>query len=252
MNDIIENTIDFYFSKKKEDKNDYVLILEEGVDLNVVNLSQDSVVKLKQKEVSTGYDLFSEPYKTLEKNNIDRLNPDNIDNKFFWEYAVKKFPYFTISQYPGCKSEEEVNKANLNAAIFSGFFQKIHQKINQGYSKVLEIGPGYGTFFYEITKKYDACNYLAIDINPLFYYDGLYKCDGKSIPNELGSEFDLIFAFNSFRHMSKLQRSSYYKDVYDKLKKGGTFLFTNYLISEQNKYRNDFWSFQKSYRDHWT
>jgi phospholipid N-methyltransferase len=246
MEEKIKNIIDNYYSKKKDKKNDYVLLLDEEVELNVIDLKSDLIIKNKQTEVNTGYDILSEPYKTLKKENIELLNPDVIDNKFFWECLVKKFPLFSISQYPRCKNEDDVNKANLNASIFSGFFQKIHSKINATNTKVLEIGPGYGSFFYEITKKYQNCNYLAIDINPLFYYEGLYVCDGKSIPDELGENFDLIFAFNSFRHMSKKQRTSYYKEAYKKLKKGGTFLFTNYLISEQNKFRNDFWSFQDS------
>ena len=78
----------------------------------------------------------------------------------------------------------------------------------------------------------------------MFYYDGLYECDGKSIPKQVGENYDIIFSINTFNHIGKKQRTSYYKDVYKKLKKGGTDLYNNYLIYEQNQNRNDLWSYQ--------
>tara|TARA_Y100000389_G_C17465994_1_gene525590 strand:+ start:3605 stop:4489 length:885 start_codon:yes stop_codon:yes gene_type:complete len=243
-NEEIKKVIDFYFLKKKYN-NDYVLHLDEEVEVSVINVNDNSVSKSFESQVGTGYDLYSPPYHVLKKDNIEKLNPDKIDVKFFWKYLTEKFPLFSVSQYPECKTDDDVNVANINAAKWIGFYQKVEAvlktKLN---SKVLEIGPGYGNFFKEITSKHPSANYYAIDVNKMFYYDGLFECDGSTVPEIVGDDFDLIFGINSFNHMSKNQRSSYYKSVYKKLVKGGCFLFTNYLISEHNKHRNDFWSYQ--------
>lgn len=238
---IIKEILDFYFSKKKSKNNDYILCLDEEVEIKVVNAKENSFTIQKSKEVPTRYNLFSNPNKTLKKEDIEKLNPDNIDSKYFWQYAIEKFPNFSISLYPECKNDEDVNKANLNAAIWTGFYQKIKQKIeNTRNCKTLEIGPGYGSLFYPLTNKYNDLMYYAIDINKLFYYDGLFECDGKSIPEDVGEEFDLIFAFNVFNHLSKKQRTSYYKEVYEKLNKGGKFIFNNFLLINEDENNKKF------------
>lgn len=243
-NEEVEKVIDFYFSKKK-DNNDYLLHLEEGVEMNVINVKDNSVSTSFTNKVGTGYDLYSPPYKLLKKENIEQLSPDNIDVKFFWKYLNKKFPLFSISQYPNCKTDEDANKANINASKWMGFHKRLEDLFKKKpNSKALEIGPGYGNYFQEITSNHNLVDYYAIDINKMFYYDGLLECDGSSIPKELGGDFDVVFSINSFNHMSKNQRTSYYKDIHKKLKKGGCFLFTNYLISEHNQHRNDFWAYQ--------
>jgi hypothetical protein len=245
--EIIKEIIDLYFSKKKDVKNDYILSLEENINLNVVDVKTGNVNNANFKDFETRLDLISNPNEFVLEENIDKLNPDKIDSKFFWEYAVSKFPNFAISQYPECKNDDDVNKANLNAAIWSGFINKIESKIEENENeKILEIGPGYGSLFYYLTSKYQQTPYYAIDINPLFHYGGLYGCDGKSIPNELGGDFNLIFSFNVFNHLGKEQRSSYYKSVYEKLSNNGNFIFTNYLLTEQNKMFENLWSYKDS------
>ena len=224
---------------------DYKLKLKEEVEVNVIDLKTNQFNKIKTDTVSTNYNFLSKPYEILKKHNIDTLNPDKIDIRFFWKYINDKFPLYSIGQYPKCKTEEDVNISNINASKWMGLYQKVDSSLKENLkSKILEIGPGYGNLFKDLTEKYNQINYYAIDINKLFYYDGLYECDGKSIPKEVGGEFDLIFSFETFKHMSKKQRSSYYLDIYKKLKKTGKFIFNNFLISEHNQYRNDFWSFQ--------
>ena len=243
-NEEVENIINEYHSKKR-DENDYVLHLENKVKISIVNVNDNSVQKNLTDQVSTNYNLHSSPYKLVSEESVKMLSPDNIDVKFFWKCVNEKFPLFSISQYPNCKTDDDVNKANINAAKWIGFYSKLNQLIKKNTSsKILEIGPGYGNFFKDITSNYNSVDYYAIDVNKMFYYDGLYECDGKSIPKQVGENYDIIFSINTFNHIGKKQRTSYYKDVYKKLKKGGTFLFTNYLISEHNQHRNDFWSYQ--------
>jgi len=245
--EIIKEIIDLYYSKKKDLTNDYVLSLEENIDLNVVDVKTGNINKINIQNFETRFDLISKANEIVLEENIEKLNPDKIDSKFFWEYAVNKFPNFSISQYPLCKNDDDVNNANLNAAIWSGFLNKIESKIEENqHKKILEIGPGYGSLFYHLTSKYQQTPYLAIDINPLFHYGGLHECDGKSIPNELGKDFDLIFSFNVFNHLGKEQRSSYYKSIYDNLNENGKFIFTNYLLTEQNKNFDNLWSYKDS------
>lgn len=238
--------IDFYFSKKKDDIDDYNLILDDEVDVDVINQSNGERVSIKSREVKTRVNLYNLNHNPVTEEDVENLNPDNINVEEFWKYAVKKFPNYSISNYEECRNEDDVNKANLNSAIWSGFIQKVEAQIKSvPNDKFLEIGPGYGGIFRHILSKYEQCNYFAIDVNPLFNYEGgLFKCDGKSIPNELGGDFNTIFSFNVFHHLSKKQRISYYKDCFNKLKKNGKFIFTNYLVVDENKDKNFLWSYK--------
>ena len=241
----IEEIIDLYYSKKVDEDNDYIIALDEEIEVKVMNQSTGEMSLQNLKEVGTTIDLLTPYGDLITKERAEELNPDNIDNKLFWKYAVKKFPYYSISRYGNCKSEEDVNKANLNLAIWNGLIPKLKEKLkSKPNSKVLEIGPGYGNVFNYITDNHQGCNYLAIDINPLFYYDGLFECDGKTIPEELGGNFDFIFSNNVFQHLSKNQRESYYKDIYNKLIDGGEFVFSNFLLAEENKDIDSLWSYK--------
>ena len=236
-NKIIE-IIDFYYSLKKE--GDYLLFSEKEIEIDVFNVQENKFIKNKTKQVPTSFDLINYNKKIISNLEIEQLSPDLIDNKFFWKYITDKFPLFSISKFPNCKNEDEVNKANFNASIWLGFYQKIEKVLNKNKNaRILEIGPGYGSLFYPINKKFNFCDYWAIDINPLFYFEGLIETNGTNIPNNVGGNFDLIFSFNVFNHLSKKQRSEYYNNIYNSLKKNGKFIFTNFLsvnIEEENGY----------------
>ena len=45
----------------------------------------------------------------------------------------------------------------------------------------------------------------------------------------------MIYSFNVFQHLSKKQRTSYYKDIYKKLKDSGSFIFGMFVRTEENK-----------------
>jgi hypothetical protein len=240
----VKKIIDSYYNVKK---NDYILSLNEEVELNIFNVQENRFYKTTTNEVGINYNiLFDNKKEYVELGDIEYLNPDIIDNKYFWKYLNEKFPLSSISLYPGCKNDDDVNKANLNSSIFSGSHIKIVNCLSEKEnSNVLEIGPGYGNYFNFITQKFPKSRYYAIDLNKLFYYDGLFECDGKNIPIELKKiKFDLVFALNSFTHMSKNQKVGYYKDVYNSLNKGGSFIFNNYLSYRQGDRINDFFSFK--------
>jgi len=239
----IKEIVDFYYSLKKDD-NDYLLYLDNEVEINTFDSKTNSISKNKTNVVSTNFDLLNKNNKLVSDLEVEKLSQDLIDNKFFWKYIVEKFPFFSISQYPKCKSDEDVNKANLNASMWLGFYQKIYNFLkNNNTAKILEIGPGYGSLFYPINNNFDTCDYWAIDINPLFYFEGLVESNGSEIPVNVGGNFDFIFSFNVFNHLSKKQRSSYYKSVYNSLKKKGRFLFTNFLIVDLSN-EIDYWNYK--------
>lgn len=254
---IIEN-IDKYKSLTK-DNNDYILHLDSSQDMFVFNhndlgLNSQSVIQVHS---AISIEMFDEnniiSKQTINKSEkfiikkeiIYKLHPDNIDINFFWEYSIKNFPLFSVSNHPDCKNSVDVNKSNFVFHKITGAIEEVENIFSTKDSvKILEIGPGYGNFyeylknnFYESDKKY-----YAIDVNPLFHLSRLYKCNGKDIPSEVGVLFDLVYSINVFQHLSKNQRSSYYKQIHNILNEEGKFIFSMFLVHPKNV-NGPYWSY---------
>ncbi len=78
----VEKIINEYYSKKMNN-NDYVLHLDEKVEISVVNVSDNLVQKVFDDKVSTGYNLYSTPYKVVSEESVKSLSHNNIHIKFF-------------------------------------------------------------------------------------------------------------------------------------------------------------------------
>lgn len=176
---------------------------------------------------------------------IKILSPDHINAKIFWEKIVDNFPYISIiGDKKVYKNIDLLHKASFS--IIKNFHEDLCKYINSN-SSVLEIGPGYGsTLKYildHINSQYDHINnYYMLDLIKLFNHLNLHIGDGYNLNKELYN-FDFIFSFNCFQHLSKTQRSNYYKDIYNGLKDGGCFLFNMFLETEENKYK-EYWGFK--------
>ena len=110
MKERYKEIIDLYSKQKKNDRDEYNLTLDKPFNLKMVNQNDGSIFYNETPEVPTRIDLLNSE-KSINEESIEKLNPDNIDIKSFWRYAVEKFPLFSMSSYPFCKNEDDVNKA---------------------------------------------------------------------------------------------------------------------------------------------
>lgn len=211
------------------------------------------LLKLNGKEIST--DTFiSTPEEEYEiKDNVlifstdyaKELSPDNIDCEVFWKVATQNFPLFSISGgVQTITTKEEANTVNLVSAFNLNALKPVENAFNKNPDcMLLEIGPGYGGLENILSGHYSNNNYYAIDVNPLFFHKNLCKCDGRNIPSEIPNGMDIVYSINVFQHLSKSQRTSYYKQIYIILKNGGSFVFGMFVITEKNK-NNNKWGYQ--------
>jgi SAM-dependent methyltransferase len=167
---------------------------------------------------------------------IERLSPDNIDSCEFWSLATKNFPLFSIAGgLQKFTTKEEVNNATLQMSAYFGALIPIFESLgNNTNPMILEIGVGHGGFHQFLTSSHDK-NYYGIDVCPLYDHPRVYKCDGRNIPNTIPNPMDMVYSMNVFQHLSKRQRSSYYKQIYLILKTGGFFVFGMFVVTEKNK-----------------
>lgn len=168
---------------------------------------------------------------------INKLSPDNIDSREFWKMATDNFPLFSISGgMQKIKSVFEANTTNFISAVNLGCIDEIHKIYqNNPTAKMLEIGPGHGCIKNFVKELYGDENYWAIDVCPLFDHPRIYQTDGKNIPDTIPNPLDMVYSVNVFQHLSKNQRTSYYKQVYEILKVGGVFIFGMFVRTEENK-----------------
>lgn len=207
------------------------------------------------KKIPSGLHVFSKNLKrrvgkdrilkNLPPEIINRLHPDNIDNSKFWKHANELFPLFTISGNSDCKTIKDVNYHGLYRSKILGGIDEVDRIFSiTKDAKFLEIGPGYGNILFYIRSKFSDKEYCGIDINPVYKDKKIIKCDGKNIPNNVGENIDLVYSLNVFQHLSKKQRSSYYKQIYYKLKKGGRFVFDMFLVTPKNVNEEYLWGYK--------
>jgi len=233
--------LDEHFNFLKSIKKDEYSLKEEFIDL------PESELRIKQnltsgaviiEELRAECKLVEGKWIVSDKV-INHLSPDNLDSREFWKGAVETFPLFSIAGGPDTnKNKEDVNEATMGLhkgiGVLDWLIESMTGTENKDY-KMLEIGPGYGNIFYPIIAKHnlESC-YYSIDVNPLFYHDNMYQCDGRNIPEQIPNELDMIYSINVFQHLSKAQRLSYYQQAFKKLRSGGKFIVGTFCVTPTN------------------
>ena len=223
-NEKLTTTTHTFIPKHSDRKSYYTKVLDEIV--------------LEKKEDGSPLKIKKVLQRVVDKELVDRLSPDNIDSTEFWKEANKSFPLFSICGHP-VKNKEEANNVNNLVAKQHGAVDRLSHKLNdyirQGTcAKILEIGPGFGNI-YELLKDHSLVDYWSIDVYPLFDHDQMYLTDGKTIPEHI-DHIDVVYAINVFQHLSKKQRSSYYKQIFNRLNAGGEFIFNMFVRAPFNEH----------------
>ncbi len=173
---------------------------------------------------------------TIKRNAITRFHPNNIDNKDFWLKCRGLFPLLSICGGE-CKNIDDVNERTFMYSMRIGAFPTLNAIIEKvPGSNVLEIGCGYGNVFYKIKDK---CNYTGIDYvlhKSLKKYGNFIEIDKSGIPDKMiNGDLDVIYSVNVLQHCSQNDRFEYFKQGYNALRKGGFFIFTHFIMTDQNK-----------------
>jgi SAM-dependent methyltransferase len=179
---------------------------------------------------------------------VKRFQPNIINNKDFWISARKSFPLLSVCGGQ-CKDIKAVNKMTLQMSKNIGLFDFLNKLMLDSSEKinVLEIGCGYGNIFHEINDK---CNYYGIDYiihDSLKEYKNFIEIDKSGIPDFLLGEemFDAIYCVNVLQHCSQHDRYNYLKEGFSVLKSGGYFMFTAFLMTDDNK-NSECWGIKDS------
>ena len=226
--------------------------LEENINLYAVKKTEsDYWLTIGGESIPTQYMLYTpkddglynineeENFTTYKQEFIDRLSPDNIDTNEFWRLATNNFPLFSIAG--GIQKINTTDEANMSTLGFHNLLGAIDAlgKLFDGNDidkiKILEIGPGYGNIMTLLDRAGVREGYYAIDVYPLFEHPRLFKTDGKTIPDTIPAQLDIVYSINVFQHLSENQRSSYYQQIFERLVDGGVFIFGMFVATEENK-----------------
>lgn len=238
----ISKYVNWYHRHKKDEH--HIFIDNTTLPLSVFVHMEDEIKENLYKPAQ----LKEKSFSIVSQSFIDKLSPDNINSSKFWKHVIKKFPINAVCGNNQANNINEANRANFFVHNYRGHIYVINQllKGNQNL-KILEIGPGYGcvkNYIFSIASKKQRENYYAIDVNPLFKYNKLFKTNGKDIPTQIPNNLSLVISFNVFQHLSKSQRSSYYRQVYEKLKPGGYFNFDMFTVTPENKDSPNLWGYR--------
>lgn len=171
---------------------------------------------------------------TYNKKDLDKLNPNNINNRLFWKELNKNFKFAPVFGFK-CENIEMGNNGNI------GIFGKLVYKYAELFSRrnILEIGYGFGSFPTALIKhNFEVKSYVGIDlVNRIGKntFPSNYKfseTNGWIIPEQI-KNLDVIFSSNVFQHITFKQKINYLKIGYDRLKPGSHFIFNCIFRSEE-------------------
>ena len=174
----------------------------------------------------------------IPKSVLQSLDPDNIDNKTFWEVISEKYKYVSVAGGPETiKTTKEVNEATFGMASNLGAIKDLTDCLSsQDKAKMLEIGYGYGNVGFHVMENHKNTEYFGIDIvDRIKIMKHFYECDGWEIPEVIPKELDVVYSINVFQHLSQAQRWNYLEKAKEYLKTDGKMIFASFIITEQNK-----------------
>lgn len=170
----------------------------------------------------------------ISPEDIALLSPDEVDCHDFWRVCKVLFGSDAVcNQAPplgGTKSLLEANRRNLRLAWFSGALGWAHgimQCLPQAIA--VEIGPGYGSFKHFAESHHTTVSYYGFDVCPLTEDVLPMGRDGTFTEGYPVNKADFVYSSNVFQHLSPKQRLTLYRQIYEMLKPGGSFIF-NLLI----------------------
>jgi hypothetical protein len=228
-----------FFNYVRDSENEYysigerIGIIEEKVPTGRINTFELEGLVESRIELDNGRNRT-----IVKKEAIDRFHPNKIDNKEFWVECRKHFPLLSVCGGES-KTIEDANQQTLEFSKYLGLltFLKDYLIHSNKVLSVLEIGYGYGNLFFDIK---DICHYYGIDYvqhDSLKQYHNFIEIKESGIPDFFLNEnlFDAVYCANVLQHCSQFDRFVYFKQAYESLKRGGYFLFTEFVMTEENK-----------------
>lgn len=229
-NQFISRNFKRYKSNKKDE-----FFLKNGRRADTLLLGRNYVKKINNEieEVQISNEKIPIAVTIVQDDLIEKLSPNNIDSSYFWKKATEVFPLASVSFSAESKNKSELNENSLNGnheqAGATNELDKVFK--SNPSAKMLEIGPGHGCITNYVALNHNIKNYYAIDVNPLFKFKRLYKTDGKTIPEQIPNDLDVVYSVNVFQHLSPEQRMSYYEQIKERLVPGGKFIFSMFVVT---------------------
>lgn len=179
---------------------------------------------------------------------FDELHPDRIHPREFWLACDEHFFTDPICNHNNLIDEtltrEESNKLNYDIPLYMGMIGQIQGFISNikntmGYTRLCEIGCGYGSFYENFVTNNLNITYKGFDIiqrteyaRQIKGYDG---CFNDNQVKEYTDTFNLFFSSNTFQHLSKNQIYKYLHQIYEMLEYGG-YASLMYVVNSENSY----------------
>ena len=166
---------------------------------------------------------------------LRRFSPDDIEPVDWWEACHQYFPLLSIC---GAEVQDLQGALKVNTRLLEGLGvgqAVVTALLNRCEEPtLLEIGPGYGILYDYLMTYVPWVRYTGVDVvawakdRPAFHGHVVIG-NGRSIPKEVGTGFEVVASCNTFQHLTPNIRRAYFHDISRVLAPKGIAIITTFI-----------------------
>jgi 2-polyprenyl-3-methyl-5-hydroxy-6-metoxy-1,4-benzoquinol methylase len=192
-------------------------------DTNVI--SQDNFFLFDESRQT-----FTRRYSDFSKFDIQKLTPNCVDTKEYWNFLHENFPFCDVASH-FCVTNLN-SYFNVKGKAYDAIISELGIDFFKN-KKILEIGPGYGYLPKLLNDNNIKHTYYCADIVHRFNHDNFIDVNGYTL-SDITDKFDVIIMVDVIQHLNVEILHEYCANIKNLLNFKGSFIIGTEMKSQED------------------